>query len=183
MAYDPFAHVRDERSLARLWRELARRHHPDANPDDPRAEENFKRLEGLRRRALARLRGLPWKAKRSAPPPAPLRCVGCGDGFTIGHECPRCALPLRPREDDAAAPLDPRVEALIESLEAPRPEPIFELAPEARLPLFAMALFALGLLQWRFGLLGLSVLSVAFAFVAVGTMVWERRRPSWMQRF
>lgn len=181
MPRDPFAHVLDERTLRRLWRELARRHHPDANAGDPRAEERFKRLEALRRRALARIQGRPWKSKRT--PAAPLRCAACGDGFTCGTECPRCAVPLHSREMDAAAPKNPRVEAMIEALETPRPKPVFELAPEARLPLAAMGLFGLGLMQWRLGLVGLASLSVVFAFVAVATIALERHRPAWARTF
>lgn len=183
MAYDPFAHVRDEASLARLWRDLARRHHPDANPNDPRSEERFKRLEGLRRRALTRLRGEPWKHRPAAPPPAPLRCAGCGDGFTCGSECPRCALPLRAAEHVGEAPVDPRIDAWIAALERPRPEPVFELLPEARLPVFASLLAGLGFTQWRLGLTGLALLSLTFALAAVSTLVWERRKPAWTRRF
>lgn len=182
MPRDPFAHVLDERTLRRLWRDLARRHHPDANPGDTRAEERFKRLEALRRRALARIQGRPWKSKRVTPP-APLRCAACGDGFTCGTECPRCDVPLHARELDAPTPTDPRVDAMITALEAPRAEPIFELAPEARLPLAAGVLFGLGLIQWRFGLVPLALLSVAFAFAAVATIALERHRPDWARRF
>lgn len=181
MPRDPFAEVLDERTLRRMWRELARRHHPDANPGDPRAEERFKRLEGLRRRALARIQGRPWKRK-TVTPPAPLRCVRCGDGFTCGSECPRCGIGLVDRNSDAVDPVDPRVEAMLSTLETPRPEPIFELAPEARLPLAAGLLFGLGLMQWRVGLLGLATLSVLFAFAAIGSLALERVRPAWARK-
>src|SRR3712207_5877342 len=31
--------------VRRAYRRLARKHHPDANPDDPRAEERFKEIQ------------------------------------------------------------------------------------------------------------------------------------------
>jgi hypothetical protein len=92
-------------------------------------------------------------------------------------------VPLHARELDAPTPTDPRVDAMITALEAPRVEPIFELAPEARLPLAAGVLFGLGLVQWRFGLVPLALLSVAFAFAAVATIALERHRPEWARRF
>ncbi|MBL0204397.1 MAG: DnaJ domain-containing protein [Candidatus Microthrix sp.] len=37
------------KEITSAYRKLARRNHPDANPDDPKAEERFKDLRRLRR--------------------------------------------------------------------------------------------------------------------------------------
>jgi molecular chaperone DnaJ len=34
----------DDKAITRAYRKLAREHHPDANPDDPGAEDRFKRI-------------------------------------------------------------------------------------------------------------------------------------------
>ncbi|MBX3247080.1 MAG: DnaJ domain-containing protein [Myxococcales bacterium] len=187
MPRDPFADVTDELTLRLRWRKLARRHHPDVNPDDPRAEERFKRLQALYRRARARLAGAPRRSDApperdpAPPPPAPLRCDGCGDGFTLGDVCPRCQLPLV----DAAARVcevrDGRVDDLIRALEAPAREPLFELAPEARVPLVGVALVFLAAVQWRAGIPGLALMSLSFALAAFFTTARALRPsvPAW----
>lgn len=172
MTRDPFADVTDEQTLHLRWRKLARRHHPDANPGDLQAEERFKRLQVLHRRARARLQGASRRSERPpstcpAPPPAPLRCDGCGDGFTLGDACPRCRLPLVDASARRHQVHDVRVDELIRALEAAPREPLFELAPEARVPLVGVALVFLAAVQWRAGIPGLAVMSLSFALVAL----------------
>jgi curved DNA-binding protein CbpA len=42
LGLDPSA---TEREIKRRYRRLSRRFHPDLNPDDPQAEENFKKVQ------------------------------------------------------------------------------------------------------------------------------------------
>lgn len=93
----------------------ARAMHPDRHPDDPRANERFRRVVLAYEDALGIARGLPPRrrtrvchtppARAEAPPPV-YRCPTCGDGYDWEADCPRCEVAV------AFAPAPPAAHAL-----------------------------------------------------------------------
>jgi hypothetical protein len=83
----------------------ARAMHPDRHPNDPGANERFRRVVLAYEDALRLARGLPPRrrtrvhhgsppaAAHRGPPPV-WRCPTCGDGYDYEDTCPRCESPF-----------------------------------------------------------------------------------------
>ncbi len=191
---NPFSELKCELEIRRLYKNLARRMHPDANPLDARAPERFRLLTGQYRRALARMRNVEADAESlEAPrpvPKTPLACPVCGDGFTIGHTCPRCNVALFDRH--LGAPEledDPAVLAMIADLEErakkAEEEPLFVIPERARPPLMASGMFGFAWGHWEIGLIGSSILFFGFGSLVMLLLAHEQlqriRPPEWFR--
>lgn len=168
-----------EAEVRRAFRREALRHHPDHNPDDPRAPIRFKRVLSAYRVAL---RHAIHGENAGAPPPVGPRpdrfeCAGCGDCFPFREPCSRCGLDLWDRTAGPAVRRDsPEVAAMIEDLES-RPEPGPSLAE--RWPLTGMIVsgsLAAAFFAYQVGPIGIAMLLAGFA--AYVTALEAARRVS-----
>ena len=176
------------RAIHEAFRRLAFASHPDRNPNDPEAEERFKRLATAYRAALWR-RG---RARRAPPDRwstrAPLRyaCPRCGDTYSYGPTCPRCDEPLTDRFTTVSVPPfpdDPEVDAMIERLERAPEAPIDEVDPAPLLPSLAGCSAMIGAAALDVGLMPLGILCILFGFLLAARAIYEELgpEPAWLR--